>query len=169
MPVRLLARISYMNIKLALIIVTLPCLVAGVFSFVGWRHEYFLRQLEQHGQEVQAVVTDSNPAGGSGRRPIPAQLVYQFSFDGHTYASDSFVSDAVQQHTRPGDHIAVRFLPEAPDVSKPIGLPKIFLEVGSHTGLIIATAYTVFGLCFFCFAHWRLRQMESKHHAKRAA
>ncbi len=158
-----------MNIKLALIIVTLPCLVTGVFSFVGWRHEYLLRHLEQHGQEVQAVVKDSNQAGGSGRRPIPAQLVYQFSFDGHTYTSDSFVSDAVQQRTKSGDQISVRFLPEAPDVSKPVGLPKIFLEVGSHTGLIIATAYTAFGLCFFCFAHRRLRQMEPKHHAKHAA
>ena len=68
--VRLRARILYMNIKLALIIVTLPCLVTGVFSFVGWRHEYLLRQLEQHGQEVQAVVTDSNPGEGNGRRPV---------------------------------------------------------------------------------------------------
>jgi len=158
-----------MNIKLALIIVTLPCLVTGVFSFVGWRHEYLLGQLERHGQEVQAVVTDSNPGGGNGRRPVPAQLVYQFSFDGHTYTGDSFVSDAVQQRTKSGDHIGVRFLPEAPDVSKPVGQPKIFLEVGSHLGLIIATAYTAFGLCFFCYAHWRLRQMVSKHHAKHAA
>ena len=90
-----------MNIKLALIIVTLPCLVTGVFSFVGWRHEYLLRQLEQHGQEVQAVVTDSNPGGGNGRRPVPAQLVYPFSFDGHTYTSKKVSTGKITMRSSP--------------------------------------------------------------------
>jgi len=93
--------------------------------------------------------------------------MYNYNFGGIKGMGPSGI--AVQQRTKSGDHIGVRFLPEAPDVSKPVGQPKIFLEVGSHLGLIIATAYTAFGLCFFCYAHWRLRQMVSKHHAKHAA
>ena len=155
-----------MKIKPALLIATLPCLITGYFSFFGWRDEFLLSQLGQRGQEVQAVVTESNPAERGGRVSIPAQLVYQFSFAGRSYTSDAFVSDAMQRRTGVGDDITVRFLPNAPDVSKPVGLSRIFFEVGGRIGLIAATAYTIFGVCFFCFAHWKLRQMETKRAKK---
>ena len=151
-----------MNIRLAIFIVTLPCLVACAFSCIGWRHEYLLWQLEKNGVETQALVAESNVATGSGRLSVPAQLVYQFSYNGQVYKADTFVSGSFQQALKAGDNVGIKFLPDSPQVCKPINAPKFFFEFGSRVGLILATAYTLFGLFFFFFAHWKLHQIEKR-------
>jgi hypothetical protein len=111
----------------------------GIACVYGWHAEYREHKLRKSGIETQAVVLNSE----SRARKAPAILQYQFKHDGHDYIDSWFVSSSAQRRHGIGATIIVRYLPDEPNFSRPVGLENPATNMIYRLGLVMMTGVIV--------------------------
>jgi hypothetical protein len=98
-------------------------IVLGMLSFLaiwmvpGYRRAKQIQQLIEHGQSIQGVIVGKRSSRGANSRR--RMIVYEYTVDGRQRQARTRVSAEQFAAMEEGQLIAVRFLPDQPEISAP--------------------------------------------------